>query len=188
MNDVRDIMNSRHLIVAFPKVSQRNFGWIQTLRKKYDALSFNAITPHFTLFSPSDEFSRKDLVDATTKSIEGFMSFNFMLRSAILMPPTGGDHSYIFLVPDEGLSSFVKLRDQIYAGPLAKSLRLDIPFVPHLTVGSTRNLQDGNQIIHELNRQSFEIPGSIDSLSLVVEDGDRIILVEEVPFYTGTKA
>ena len=173
-------MSSRLLIVAYPKISEKDYAWIQNIRERNDRLSFDAIKPHFTLFFPSNQFTQKDLVHATKRNVRGIGPFRFVLRCAVLMPPVVEDYSYMFLVPDEGFSYFVKLHNRIYRGPIAQTLRLDIPFVPHITVGSTKNLAHAKKVIDELERQSFEICGAIDSLAIVIEDGDRIRTIKEI--------
>jgi hypothetical protein len=42
--------------------------------------------------------------------------------------------SYVFLVPDEGSGALSLLHDRLYSGLLA-SLRIDLPYVPHITIG-----------------------------------------------------
>ena len=42
--------------------------------------------------------------------------------------------THLFLVPNEGCSAFVILHDPLYTGSLTDSLRLDIPFISHLTI------------------------------------------------------
>lgn len=143
-------------------------------------MSFEAINPHFTLFSPSDRFKQEVLVDAIKRNIKGAKSFRFVLRCAVLMPPIRGDYSYVFLVPDEGFSHFVSLRNRIYRASMAKALDLEIPFVPHLTVGSTKNLLKGKRIVDELNGHLFQIAGAIDALAVVVENGDRSRTIQEI--------
>ena len=47
-------------------------------------------------------------------------------------------------------------------------------------MGSTKNLAHAKKVIDELERQSFEISGAIDSLAIVIEDGDRIRSIKEI--------
>lgn len=171
---------SRLIVVAYPKISERDYDWVQEIREKNDRLSFEAIDPHFTLFSPSGHFTQEVLVDAIKRNIKGAKSFRFALRCAVLMPPIRGDYTYVFLVPDEGFSHFVNLRNRVYRASMAKALDLEIPFIPHLTVGSTKNLLKGKRIVDELNGRSFRIAGVIDALAVVAESGDRNRTIQEI--------
>lgn len=91
------------------------------------------------------------------------------------MPPVdGGEYSYVFLVPDEGMSSIIRLHDLIYSGDLSSSLRLDIPFVPHITVASSKNLSHCKSLCDRINSERLEIRGEVHELALVIEDGVRI--------------
>lgn len=70
--------------------------------------------------------------------------------------------------------------DRIYRGSLAKSLRRDILFVPHVTIASTKSPDDGRKLVDDLNSRNIEVPGAIVSPAVVVEDGGRIKTIEEI--------
>jgi 2'-5' RNA ligase len=176
---------SRLLIVAYPKISKSDFEWIQDNRRRYDELSYLAAPPHFTLFFPSDEFKSDDLLQTTTLNIGSFSSFQFSLRSAIIMPPVVGEYSYVFLVPDEGFSQIIQLHDKIYSKELRSSLRLDIPFVPHVTVASSKNVVACKELVDVLNNKKFEITGKIHTLDLAFEDGNCITTLSQIHLSPG---
>jgi 2'-5' RNA ligase len=68
-------------------------------------------------------------------------------------------YSYVFLVPDEGFSQSIQLHSEIYSKELGSSLRLDIPFVPHVTVASSKNVAACKELVDVLNDKKFEIAG-----------------------------
>jgi 2'-5' RNA ligase len=78
---------------------------------------------------------------------------------------------YVLLVPDEGFSGIVKLHDRLYTGLLADRLRLDIPFIPHVTIGYSTDIHLCKSAVDDLNGQDFEIEGVIDQLELVRIEG-----------------
>ena len=171
----------RYLVVAYPKLAKSDFDWIQAIRREHDDLSYRAILPHFTLFFPTHEFTAKTISEAVRTAISGIRMFRFSLRSALLMPPLdGGEYSYIFLVPDEGFSQFIRLNSLIYSRNLKAAQRNDLPFVPHLTVASSKNLLHCRGLSDEINNGRPEISGLIDSLEIAVEDGDKISTVEKI--------
>ncbi|MCP1403904.1 2'-5' RNA ligase family protein [Achromobacter insolitus] len=55
---------------------------------------------------------------------------------------------------------------------LAPTLRLDIPYVPHITIGSSTNRALMKSLCDELNQGGLEIRGSVDRLTMVaLENG-----------------
>lgn len=63
----------------------------------------------------------------------------FACKYAMLGADDEDDRAYVFLVPDEGYAAISILHDRLYTGPLAEHLRLDIPYVPHITVATLRD-------------------------------------------------
>lgn len=96
------------------------------------------------------------------------------------MPSGVGEYSYVFLVPDEGFSQIIQLHDKIYTKELSSSLCLDIPFVPHITVASSKNVAVCKELVNVLNNTKFEITGKIQTLDVVFEDGDRITTLNQI--------
>jgi len=96
------------------------------------------------------------------------------------MPSVVGEYSYVFLVPDEGFSDVVQLHDKIYSRELRSCLRLDIPFVPHITVASSKKVAVCKELVDVLNDKKFEVTGRVQSLDLVFEDGNRITTVSQI--------
>lgn len=47
---------------------------------------------------------------------------------------------FVLLVQDEGFSEVVRLHDKLYTVILALELRLDIPFYPHIGIGSSTDV------------------------------------------------
>jgi hypothetical protein len=84
------------------------------------------------------------------------------------------------LVPDEGYSQFVKLHDRLYTGPLAPELRLDLPFIPHITVANSGDPHACKRVAETLNAQDFAIGGQVETLDVVWYDGTRVATVEQL--------
>jgi hypothetical protein len=83
-------------------------------------------------------------------------------------------------VPDEGFSRIVKLHDRFYTGLLAPELRLDIPFIPHITVGNLTDSLRCIALVDELNAQDFEISGTITALDVIKESNGNITTIERI--------
>ena len=92
------------------------------------------------------------------------------------------DNYYVFLLPDEGFSDIALLHDQIYTGPLQPYLRLDIPYVPHITVATISDNQRVKMLCDELNETGLEISGSLDGITVGQYDGSVVQKVETLKF------
>ena len=68
----------------------------------------------------------------------------------------------------------VKLHDRLYTGPLAAELRLDIPFIPHLTVGNAAEAQACKRLADDLNARGVSIHGDINALDVARYEGGRV--------------
>ncbi len=68
----------------------------------------------------------------------------------------------------------VRLHDHLYSGPLAGELRLDIPFVPHITVGYAEDAGVVKHAADAFNSSSFVIKGIIQRLEVIQIKGQHI--------------
>jgi hypothetical protein len=50
-------------IVNYPTLSDDDFEWIQSVRRKHDELYFDVIDPHFPFVFPTDDISESTLID-----------------------------------------------------------------------------------------------------------------------------
>ena len=83
-------------------------------------------------------------------------------------------NGYVYLVPDEGYSAVSRLHDALYDGLLSSHLRLDIPFLPHITLGASTDRKFLKRLCDELNATSFTVLGSIHELSVATLHEGRI--------------
>ena len=121
--------------LAFPKISINDLAWIQTIRQQYDP-QFELIDPHFTLVFGVD-VDETILVEHMQTMLQSVASFKFALRCTIVVKDSFSPNYQVFLVPDEGLSDLVKLHDRLYTAVLEPSLRIDIPYIPHITIAAS---------------------------------------------------
>ncbi len=76
------------------------------------------------------------------------------------------DSAYVFLVPDEGYSGISLLHDRLYTGILQPSLRLDVPFIPHIRVGTLKDSAAAKALCDELNSHGIRIEGRLQKLTV----------------------
>jgi 2'-5' RNA ligase len=82
------------------------------------------------------------------------------------------DSANVFLVHDEGYSKISLLHDRLYTGLLRPFHRLDIPFIPHITIGTLKDRVAARALCDNLNREGVRIEGALRALRVVsLEDG-----------------
>lgn len=118
--------------VVFPRWDEDGAARVQAWRSRHDPQAA-LLEPHFTLVfgAPVAQGAYLDHVAAVAA---GTAPFRFVLTHA--MPhPVPGRGTYVFLLPEQGAGALARLHRRLYGGPLASSLALDKPFVPHVTLG-----------------------------------------------------
>lgn len=129
-----DNRNKRSILI-FPKF--KNIDKIQTIRNKYDRLA-NLISPHITLVFPfSDSVTNDDLVFKLSNLLSSYSSFKVIFNGISL-----SHDNYIFLNCTHGKDILITLHDDIYQNILPTHLKLDIPYIPHITLGQKNTLSN----------------------------------------------
>jgi len=91
------------------------------------------------------------------------------------------ERGYVYLVPDEGYSGISRLHDALYSGPLSSHLRLDIPFVPHITLGASADRNSAKRLCDKLNVSGLTIGGSVAAISVAALQDGKISNLAEFP-------
>jgi len=169
-----------YLVVVYPKLEQSDFDWIQEYRKKNDSRYFSIVDPHFTIVFAVSDVSKEDFVTEIKKQAEGLKKFDFEIKVATINQDDSGDYYHEFLVPDKGYSDIVKLHDKLYSGTLAKHLRFDIDFIPHIGIGNADTVQESKNRIDALNAKNFGIKGTVDALDIIEFNGGPVQTIEKI--------
>jgi len=169
----------RIAIVAYPQMAREDEEWISAIQKRHNELGQSILPPHFTLVFPLAGISEEAIAEHIGRAAARCKSVAFVLRCAIFLTDDSSDKHFVVLVPDEGFSGIVKLHDRLYTGILEPSLRLDIPYVPHITIGYSMNARACKEICDALNREEFEIKGSVSRLDLVRLETDKAWSVQQ---------
>ncbi len=152
--------------------------WIEAIRARHDP-QHGRVEPHFTLVFPVQDVSevviarRAEIVAATTPAIA------FRLSAARAVADAFSPRTHIFLMPDKGDADVRALHDVLYQGDLAASLRPDISYEPHVTVGAFDQLSVAEAVCADIG--PFEIEGRLRALQLMSVDGGEIRLLRECP-------
>ncbi len=110
---------------------------------------------------------------------------SFVCRYAMLGAENEAELGYVFLVPDEGYSGISRLHDALYRREMAAFLRLDIPYVPHITLGSSADRAAMKTCCDELNEAALSIHGSVEAFTVVALEDGSLVEVASFPFKSG---
>ena len=159
-----------YALVHYPSIDTQQ---IDELRRKYDP-QVDLIAPHITVIFPlSDEMDEPVLVSHIRDVLRGWRRFPIHLRGL-----AQSWDNYLFLLLEEGNAEVIRLHDELYAGLLASYHRKDMPYVPHVTLGSfADDAPRCAQALGDAEQISLQYQCVVDRLSLVKvsDDGTRII-------------
>ena len=154
-----------YALVHYPAVETQR---IDALRRKYDP-QVDLIAPHITLMFPlPSSMGESTLVSHLEHVLNGCRPFPIHIQGL----EESADH-YLFLVLQEGRAEVIHLHDRIYTGILAPYLRTDLPYVPHVTLGSFGEAELCSQARRDAERDSLNYQCVLDRLHLVMINEDR---------------
>lgn len=158
--------------LAYPVLSDGDNAFIQAYRTEYDRTYVDMVAHHFTLAFGSDDISL-DTYKTHVQSIAALSEpITFVCQYAMLGTAPEADLAHVFLVPDAGYGAISRLHDALYAGPLKNHLRLDIPFTPHITIGTMADAKLAKKLCDELNETSVSVEGRVEQISVCeLKDG-----------------
>jgi 2'-5' RNA ligase len=164
--------------IARPRFGKADEAWLTDIRARR-AGSRGA--PYFTLVFPGVELNAQAFVKAVRTQVAGVAPIRFRLRSALVVPEPLVGRFHVFLIPDEGFAAILKLYDLLHADAFKAALRLDSPYLPHITVATVGDYPSARGLAQTLNHQSIDIHGQIDALEVEQRSGVEIRKVAEIP-------
>jgi 2'-5' RNA ligase len=158
--------------VAYPEVAPDASSFMEGFRQEHDLPYRDVVAAHFTMVFGCKTLEVSDYTTHIASVARGSKPVLFRCRYAMLGTDDFDDTAYVFLVPDEGYSGISLLHDRLYTGALQPFLRLDVPFIPHITIGTMKDRAAAKALCDELNRKSVYIEGSLRALTVgALEDG-----------------
>jgi 2'-5' RNA ligase len=154
------------IVLAYPKISDKNYKWIQSIREQNDKNLCHVVGPHFTLVFPTLNFDIKSITDHISMVVESVKPIQFSIHGTTIVKNPFRESTNLFLIADQGNSDIIKLHDKLYTGVLFKELRLDIPFIPHITIGEAKDPLELKRLSDDLNGKRFSIDGIINEITL----------------------
>lgn len=169
-----------YLVVAYPKLAQSDFDFIQNYREQNDPRYFSVVDPHITLVFAIGDIDKDSFVNEVKNKIAGIEPFDFEIKVATINQNDDGKYYHEFLVPDTGYSNIVKIHDKLYSGLFAPHLRFDIDFIPHIGIGNSDEAQISKQRIDELNAKGVSISGRVDNVDVIEYADGKVTTVEKI--------
>lgn len=171
-------MTRRLFTLAYPALSAQDKAMIDAFRAEHDQRYRHVVAAHFTLVFGLAGISERDYLNHVESIAAMAAPVPFHCRYAMLGADESDDTAYVFLVPDEGNSAIALLHDRLYTGILAPLLRLDLEYVPHITIGTCPARQDAKALCDALNGQGISIAGRVEALTVAAMTGGIIENIE----------
>ncbi len=166
-----------YLVIAYPELSQNDFEWIQAYRKANDK-QYTLVKPHFTLVFAIQEIDKTSFLNEVRQKASSIQPFDLALKAATINRDNSGEYYHEFLVPDTGYSNIIKLHDKLYSGLFSPYLRFDVDFIPHISIGDSKDAHVSKKRVDELNAQNLLIQGHINSLNVIEYANGAITTLE----------
>lgn len=146
---------------------------IQSIRKKNDRKYFDVVEPHVTLVFGTEKLSADELAEFVRKKLSSYGAFSLKFDSYKIVEDDSKDFYHAFLIPSNGFNEINKIHDLLYTDELKSELRHDIPFIPHLGIGSGTEVEMG-ALVKELYSSQLVINGVAEEITIVQYNGKRV--------------
>jgi len=157
--------------LAYPTISAAEANRLEAFRRRHDP-HHAIVAAHFTMVFACRGMDEHAYIEHVASVSQGSAQISFSCRYAMLGADDEVERGYVYLVPDEGFSGISRLHDALYSGLLSSHLRLDIPFIPHITLGASADRNAAKSLCDELNAAGSAIHGAIEAVSVAaLQDG-----------------
>ena len=157
-------MNPTLYTVAYPECEAQDLMAVDTWRAAQDPAGHARIRPHFTLAFACNAVEESVYLAHVAAVAARTAPIAFHCRYAMLGADAHTPRAHAYLVPDEGHGALSLLHDALYTGLLAAQLRLDLPYTPHITVGTFDTAVQARQWCIERNRAGVSLLGRVAAL------------------------
>lgn len=163
-------MNALYTL-AYPTISAADADRLEIFRRRHDP-HHAIVAAHFTMVFACRGIDELAYIEHVSSVSRASAPVSFSCRYAMLGTDDEDERGYVYLVPDEGFSGISRLHDALYSGLLSSHLRLDIPFVPHITLAASTDRSAVKSLCDELNAAGSAVYGTIEALSVAsLQDG-----------------
>ena len=131
------------------------------------------IDAHFTMVFGCAAIGLNEYMNHVANVAASSKAIAFSCKYAMLGADDEDDTAYVFLVPDQGYAEVSLLHDRLYTGPFQAYLRLDLPYIPHITIGTLSTRTEAKALCDELNRQGLCVEGRLKALTVGSIEGGK---------------
>lgn len=167
-------------MISYPNISDADYKSLQDIRSANDPMYFNVVKPHVTLVFSTDKLSLTDFARHVRSKVTNISKFDAIFDSAKVVADDSKEFFHAFLIPSKGFNEINKLHDALYTDELESELRHDIPFIPHIGIGTDQQETKMEELVNQLNSKNTCIVGKIDAVSIVEYDGKKVIDIEKI--------
>ena len=167
-------MSRKLYTLAYPTLAPAAREFIDRIRNEHDLPYRDVVKPHFTMVFSCDQVEEKNYQLHVRDVSKNAAPIAFHCRYAMLGADDEAPLAYVFLVPDDGFSGLSLLHDRLYTGLLASKLRLDLEFIPHITIATLEDRAFAKSLCDRLNDDGLSIAGSVDSLTVAALEANRV--------------
>lgn len=161
------------LVLVYPQISTEDFDMIQSIREQHDQKYFDVVDPHITLVFGTDKINANELVEHVHAKLRDMKAFHLKFDFAKVVEDDSKDFFHAFLFPSDGFEEINAMHDTLYTDILESELRHDIPFIPHLGIG-TGNEEGMNALVSQLNKSQISVEGTAKEATIVNYDGNKV--------------
>jgi 2'-5' RNA ligase len=155
------------VVLGRPAMAPADRAWIDALRARHRGSIFEAaLGAHVTLVFPTDATDPTTATSHLATVAAETAPIDLTFRAAMPWLDRYSDETYIYLVPDAGNGALIRLHDYLYSGPFAEVLRLDLAFVPHITLGRFGEAKLAKALVDDLNAQDIAIRARLETVEL----------------------
>lgn len=151
--------------IATLDISDGQMSWIQAFRAQHDP-HFTVVEPHFTMVFGVRGVEASVYCQHVEAVAKAARPIPFRCGYAMLGADDVDDTAYVFLVPNDGNAEVSLLHDALYRGLLEPYLRLEFPYIPHVTLASTKDFARAKQLCDALNEEGVLVQGLLTSLTV----------------------
>ena len=164
--------------LAYPGLSADDQTRLEAFRRDHDP-NCSVVRAHFTMVFGCNAVAEGAYLDHVRQVCRQGRPIQFTCRFAMLGADDEAERAYVFLVPDEGFSGIARLHAALYRGVLRERLRLDLPYIPHITLGASPDRASAKQWCDDLNESGLEIHGAINTLAVSTREHDTMRTISE---------
>ena len=170
-----------YFAVAYPKMLEPDYAWVQAVRRVYDTNYYGMVEPHFTMVFGTDKLPLDGFIKHVESVAKTILAFDVSLREAEVIENDFKQSYQCFLIPDEGYKQIKNMHDALYSGSLESELRHDIPYIPHISIGNNIDKSEMDQLSAGINKEQKIISGRIDAITILEFDGKSVSNLRTIP-------